>query len=61
MINAELHYVRGPLSLTEPIHDPRNKETKFVHVQMTGHQWNKEDLDTVVNKPQSKWTGRWNP
>ena len=58
--NTQLHYVRGPLSLTEPIHDPRNKETKFVHVQMTGHQWNKEDLDTVVNKPQSKWAGRWN-
>ena len=53
--NSQVHYVRGPLSITNKINDERNKDTKFVHVQMTGHKWNEQSLYEIVNLPQSKW------
>tara|TARA_Y100001963_G_C6778791_1_gene448781 strand:- start:1564 stop:2379 length:816 start_codon:yes stop_codon:yes gene_type:complete len=56
--NHQIHFVRGPLGMTEPIRDERNKNTKFVHVQLSGIPWKKNWLRQVVNEPQSKWT--WN-
>ena len=53
--NSQIHYVRGPLAITNNINDERNKNTKFVHVQMTGHTWNEQSLYEIVNLPQSKW------
>lgn len=53
--NSQIHYVRGPLAITNKINDERNKNTKFVHVQMTGHKWNEQSLYEIVNLPQSKW------
>tara|TARA_R100000234_G_C4910270_1_gene139551 strand:- start:416 stop:619 length:204 start_codon:yes stop_codon:yes gene_type:complete len=54
--NEQVHFIRGPMSIANPIHDPRNENTKLVHVQLSGIQWNEKDLYTVVNEPQSKWS-----
>lgn len=53
--NSQVHYIRGPLSLANKINDERNKNTKLVHVQMTGHKWDEQSLYEIVNLPQSKW------
>ena len=53
--NSQIYYIRGPLSITGDINDERNKNTKLVHVQMTGHTWDEQSLYEVVNLPQSKW------
>ena len=53
--NSQIHYIRGPLAITNNINDERNENTKFVHVQMTGHTWNEQSLYEIVNLPQSKW------
>lgn len=53
--NSQIHYVRGPLAITNNINDERTKNTKLVHVQMTGHKWNEQSLYEIVNLPQSKW------
>lgn len=53
--NSQIHYVRGPLAITNNINDERTKDTKLVHVQMTGHKWNEQSLYEIVNLPQSKW------
>jgi lipopolysaccharide biosynthesis glycosyltransferase len=53
--NSQIHYVRGPLAITNNINDERNENTKFVHVQMTGHKWNEQSLYEIVNLSRSKW------
>ena len=42
--------------MTMPINDERTDDTKFVHVQMTGHKWDEKGLYEIVNLPQSKWS-----
>ncbi len=54
--NSQIHYVRGPMSMTMPINDERTDDTKFVHVQMTGHKWDEKGLYEIVNLPQGKWS-----
>lgn len=54
--NSQVHYIRGPLSITGNINDERNADTKLVHVQMTAHKWNEKHLHEIVNLPQSQWT-----
>ena len=58
--NSQIHYVRGPLSITGKINDERKIDTKFVHVLMTGLKWNEQSLYEIVNLPQSKWTFEYN-
>jgi len=54
--NSQIHYVRGPLTAAYgKVNDERTAETKFVHVQMSGMNWNEEGLYQIVNLPQEKW------
>ena len=59
--NSQIHYIRGPLVDTNGnINDERNDDTKFVHVQMTGHKWNEKHLYEITNLPKSEWTFEYN-
>lgn len=54
--NNYIHYTRGPLGLADPIHDSRTKETKFVHIQLSGADYfDDETLYNITNKPRSTW------
>ena len=54
--NNYIHYTRGPLGLADPIHDSRNNETKFVHVQLSGADYFDDDkLYNITNKSRAFW------
>ena len=54
--NDYVHYVRGPLGITTPIHDPRDADTKFVHIQLSGaDMFDADKLDRITNLPQGQW------
>lgn len=54
--NSQIHYIRGPLAdQYGPINDERTENTKLVHIQMTGMNWNEKDLYQAVNLPVDKW------
>ena len=54
--NSYIHYVTGPLVFTTPINDSRDKDTKFVHIQMRGADfWDEEKLFKITNRPVSEW------
>ena len=54
--NSYVHYIRGPLAITDPIHDSRDAFTKFVHIQLSGADYFNEDkIFNIVNSPISKW------
>lgn len=54
--NSQIHYIRGPLAINGNINDERDANTKFVHVQMTGHKWIEKHLYEITNLPQHEWT-----
>ena len=54
--NSYIHYVKGPLGFADPINDSRNKNTKFVHIQLNGADYfDEENLYHIVNSPRSRW------
>ena len=54
--NSYIHYTRGPLGLTEPIYNSKTKDTKFVHIQLSGADYFSNDqIHKIVNYSQSKW------
>ena len=58
--NSQIHYIRGPLqSYYGKINDERNDKTKFVHVQMSGINWDESSLQQVVNKSMKEWEFRY--
>lgn len=55
--NSYVHFVRGILSIDDPIHDgrPKNK-TKFVHIQLSGADFfDNEKIDRITNLPMKDW------
>lgn len=40
-----------------PVNDPRNKDTKFIHIQLSSadHWLNKEKLNRIINLPVNEW------
>jgi len=54
--NNYIHYTRGPLGLADPIHDSRNDETKFVHIQLSGADYFDDDkIYNITNKSRAFW------
>ena len=54
--NDYIHYTRGPLGLGDPIHDPRDAATKFVHIQLSGADYfDDENLYNITNHSMSFW------
>lgn len=54
--NSYVHYTRGPLAMTDPIHDSRDAFTKFVHIQLSSADYfDNEKIHNIVNSPRSKW------
>jgi len=54
--NCYIHYVRGPLGITNPIHDGRGSDPQLVHIQLSGADYFEDDkLDRITNKPQGQW------
>jgi len=54
--NCYIHYIRGPLGLTEPIHDGRGPDPQFVHIQLSGADFfNAGQLDLITNSAQEYW------
>ena len=54
--NCYIHYTRGPLGLTQPIHDGRGPDPQFVHIQLSGADFfNNTKLDLITNQKQENW------
>ena len=54
--NNYIHYTRGPLGLADPINDSRDKDTKFVHIQLSGADYFDADkLYNITNKSRAFW------
>ena len=54
--NCYVHGILGPLGEQESIHDGRSDFPQFVHIQLSGADYFKDDkLDRITNEPQEKW------
>lgn len=55
--NSYIHYIRGPLSKTTPIHDGRPvSANRLVHIQLSNADYfENEKLYNITNKPMSQW------
>ena len=56
--NHYVHEIRGPLAFEHlnSINDSRDSWTRFVHIQLSGADYFKDDkLDRIINEPQEKW------
>ena len=54
--NGYVHYIRGPLGDITPIHDGRTKNSKFVHIQLSGaSSFDDSKLYRITNLPMEKW------
>ena len=54
--NCYIHYTRGPLGLTKPIHDGRGLDPQFVHIQLSGaDHFPSAQIDLIANSTQEHW------
>jgi hypothetical protein len=54
--NSYIHYIGDPKQNPRPVNDTRNKETKFVHVQIRGaDHFDGKTLWRITNLPQNEW------
>ena len=54
--NSYVHYTGDANKKPRPVNDSRNKDTKFVHIQLRGaDDYDSDKLWRVVNKPKKEW------
>jgi len=54
--NSYIHYIGDPKQNPRPVNDTRDKETKFVHVQIRGaDHFDGKTLWRITNLPQNEW------
>lgn len=55
--NTQIHYLGKQIgNKPRPIYDPRNEDTKYVHIQLRGRkEMSASRVYEIVNKPQSEW------
>ena len=54
--NSYVHYTGDANKKPRPVNDSRNKDTKFVHIQLRGaDDYDSDKLWRVVNKPEKEW------
>lgn len=57
--NVQIHFMGNPNQKPRPIYDVRNKDTKFVHIQLRGRNTlTPEKIYDITNKPISEWRHR---
>jgi len=54
--NSFIHYIKDTINPTKRVNDTRTKNTKFVHIQMSGaDHFDADKLHRIANLPIDKW------
>ena len=58
--NSLVHWMRDPKTGKKELHDPKTKNTKFVHIQAAGiSNYDVETHWKITNLPKDKWDFKW--